>query len=83
MSDKPNAGSVQEWYALAVSKFREAGFEPPAWDDLDRRETRAWMFAFASQLESTMRMVDAMELTFPDLYTRLEPADTSAEDPSA
>lgn len=81
-SEKPNAGSVQEWYALSVNPFRKAGVEPPAWDELGRKEVRAWMLAFASQVESTTRVLDAIELTFPNLSEQLEAAARNSDMPS-
>lgn len=59
--------SIEEWYATLTTEALKRGIATPAWPDLSPKEARAWTLAYVSQLEMSIRLVDAMELTMPGL----------------
>lgn len=67
---KETVGSIEAWYEIVVNEVRKAGHHAPSWESLSARETRAWTLAYASQVEMSIRMLDAMELTIPGLLTQ-------------
>lgn len=62
--------SIEAWYEIVATEARKQNISVPTWADLSVKEARAWTLAYLSQVEMSIRMVDAMELTMPDLMGR-------------